>query len=74
MFAEARREHIGVAPGAAFSISRRFDHFIRLQYGDPWTPALESAICRLGEIVARLAAGDARQPAAAAHEEKARMM
>ena len=55
VFTLARLEHIGVAPGAAFSTSRRFDHFIRLQYGDPWSPALESAMRKLGQIVARLA-------------------
>ncbi|QPF72923.1 PLP-dependent aminotransferase family protein [Roseateles sp. DAIF2] len=55
VFALARLEHIGVAPGAAFSTSRRFDHFIRLQYGDPWTPKMDAAIRRLGQIVARLA-------------------
>jgi DNA-binding transcriptional MocR family regulator len=54
VFALARLEHIGVAPGAAFSISRRFDHFIRLQYGDPWSPKLEAAIQKLGQIVTRL--------------------
>jgi len=53
VFEEARQEHIGVAPGAAFSTSRRFDHFIRLQYGDPWSPAMDDAIRRLGHIVAR---------------------
>lgn len=55
VFALARLEHIGVAPGAAFSTSRRFDHFIRLQYGEPWSPRMEAAIRRLGQIVARLA-------------------
>jgi DNA-binding transcriptional MocR family regulator len=70
VFTLARREHIGVAPGAAFSTTRRHDHFIRLQYGDPWSPRMEAAIRRLGEIVRELAerpAGDgmaARQPAA----------
>lgn len=55
VFALARLEHIGVAPGAAFSTSRRFDHFIRLQYGEPWSPRMEAAMRRLGQIVARLA-------------------
>jgi DNA-binding transcriptional MocR family regulator len=64
VFALARLEHIGVAPGAAFSISRRFDHFIRLQYGDPWSPRIEAAIRKLGQIVARLAEREpARRPA-----------
>ncbi len=55
VFALARLEHIGVAPGAAFSTTRRFDHFIRLQYGEPFTPATEAAMKRLGHIVKRLA-------------------
>lgn len=71
VFALARLEHIGVAPGAAFSTSRRFDHFIRLQYGDPWSPKLEAAIQRLGQIVAKLAErepGPARSARPAATE------
>jgi DNA-binding transcriptional MocR family regulator len=55
VFALARLEHIGVAPGAAFSISRRFDHFIRLQYGEPWSARMDAAMRKLGQIVARLA-------------------
>jgi DNA-binding transcriptional MocR family regulator len=55
VFALARLEHIGVAPGAAFSVTRRFDHFIRLQYGEPWSPRIEEAIRKLGLIVMRLA-------------------
>ncbi|MBB4846117.1 DNA-binding transcriptional MocR family regulator [Paucibacter oligotrophus] len=55
VFALARLEHIGVAPGAAFSTSRRFDHFVRLQYGDLWTPKLDAALRRLGQIVTSLA-------------------
>jgi DNA-binding transcriptional MocR family regulator len=55
VFTLARLEHIGVAPGAAFSTSRRFDHFIRLQYGDPWSPQLEAPMRKLGRIVTRLA-------------------
>jgi len=57
VFALARLEHIGVAPGAAFSISRRFDHFIRLQCGEPWSARLDAAMRKLGQIVARLAEG-----------------
>ena len=69
VFTLARLEHIGVAPGAAFSTSRRFDHFIRLQYGDPWSPELEMAMRKLGHIVGRLAE---RTPAAPATPRPAR--
>jgi DNA-binding transcriptional MocR family regulator len=64
VFALARQDHIGVAPGAAFSTTRRFDHFIRLQCGDPWSPQMDAAIRRLGEIVARVAARGPRPSAA----------
>ncbi|AKJ32045.1 PLP-dependent aminotransferase family protein [Caldimonas brevitalea] len=57
VFMLARLEHIGVAPGAAFSCSRRFDHFIRLQYGDPWSPRIDAALRKLGQIVTQLAQG-----------------
>jgi DNA-binding transcriptional MocR family regulator len=67
VFALARLEHIGVAPGAAFSTSRRFDHFIRLQYGDPWSPQMDAALRRLGQIIARLA----ERPVPAANEPNA---
>lgn len=52
VFEQARREHIGLAPGATFSCSRRFDHFIRLHYGQPGSARLDAHIRRLGEIVA----------------------
>lgn len=55
VFERARREHIGLAPGATFSCSKRFDHFIRIHYGDPWSPALDANLRRLGQIVAALA-------------------
>ncbi|MCM5682317.1 PLP-dependent aminotransferase family protein [Schlegelella sp. S2-27] len=66
VFALARLEHIGVAPGAAFSVTRRFDHFIRIQYGEPWSARIEESIRKLGQIVAKLAEVDPeiRQPAA----------
>jgi len=56
LFELARREHIGLAPGATFSCSRRFDHFIRLHYGEPWSARLDTNLKRLGEIVGELAA------------------
>lgn len=52
VFEQARHEHIGCAPGATFSCSSRFDHFIRVHYGDPWSPQLDAHIRRLGQIVA----------------------
>ena len=71
VFALARLEHIGVAPGAAFSTTRRFDHFIRLQYGEPFTANTEAAIRRLGQIIERLAKRSPRGEAAAASDLRA---
>jgi DNA-binding transcriptional MocR family regulator len=56
VFEFARREHIGLVPGATFSCSDRFDHFIRLHYAEPWCPELDANLKRLGQIVAELAA------------------
>lgn len=52
LFERARAEHIGLAPGATFSCSTRYDHFIRLHYGQPWSTRLEARLRRLGELVA----------------------
>jgi len=56
VFEQARHEHIGCAPGATFSCTTRFNHFLRLHYGEPWSPALDANILRLGQIVAEQAA------------------
>jgi len=56
VFEQARQEHIGCAPGATFSCTDRFDHFLRLHYGEPWSAKLDAHIRRLGQIVAEQAA------------------
>lgn len=55
VFEQAKAAHIGVAPGAAFSFTRRYDHCIRLQCGEPWSPRIEAGLQSLGSIVGRLA-------------------
>ncbi len=64
LFELAGREHIGIAPGASFSCSERYNHFIRLHHGEPWTPKLDANIRRLGQLVAQEAerAGPPREP------------
>jgi DNA-binding transcriptional MocR family regulator len=44
---------ISIAPGPMFSARRQFGNFMRLNYGHPWTPAMDRAIQRLGEILRR---------------------
>jgi DNA-binding transcriptional MocR family regulator len=47
----ALESNISIAPGPMFSPRRGFTNCIRLNYGHPWTPALERAIAELGNIV-----------------------
>lgn len=53
LFEQAVSERIGLAPGASFSCSQRYNHFIRLHHGEPWTPKLDANIRRLGQLVAQ---------------------
>ena len=55
----ALAEQILVAPGSLFSNSGRFDHYLRLNCGWPYTEEIDAALRRLGEI----ATGLIRQPA-----------
>ena len=52
----APREHIGLAPGSTVSCTGRFDHFIRIHYGELFSARLDTHLRRLGQIVAALAA------------------
>ncbi|MFJ2988455.1 PLP-dependent aminotransferase family protein [Collimonas sp. NPDC087041] len=54
LFEAALQEGIKVAPGLIFSNSHRFDHFLRLCCGQPFSPHIEQGIKRLGEIVSEL--------------------
>ena len=51
VFEEALRIGIRIAPGVMFSNSGRFDHFLRLNCGSPYTPEIDEALRQLGQIV-----------------------
>jgi DNA-binding transcriptional MocR family regulator len=55
VFEQAKAAHIGIAPGALFSGTGRFDHCIRLQCGEPCSPRIEARLRELGNIIAWLA-------------------
>jgi DNA-binding transcriptional MocR family regulator len=57
VFEAALREGIRIAPGLMFSNSKRFDHYLRLCCGQPFSPQIEQGIQRLGKIVEELLAG-----------------
>jgi DNA-binding transcriptional MocR family regulator len=44
---------VSIAPGPMFSARRQFPNFIRLNYGHPWSPEMDRAIRRLGDILRR---------------------
>lgn len=44
---------ISTAPGPIFSARRQFRNFLRINCGHPWTPSMDRAIQRLGEILRR---------------------
>lgn len=54
VFDAALAEGIMVAPGLMFSNSNRFEHYLRLNCGWPYSQVLEQAIKRLGAIIGEL--------------------
>jgi DNA-binding transcriptional MocR family regulator len=53
VFEAAKAARVGAVPGAVFSTTRRYDHCIRLQCGDPWSSAIEAGVRTLGTIIDR---------------------
>lgn len=56
LFEAALAQQIAVAPGSLFSNSARFDHFMRINCGWPWSPEIDDALRRLGEIALEMTA------------------
>lgn len=55
VYSEAQRHRIAILPGIMCSTTPKFNHFIRLSCGFPWSEALEQGIRTLGEIVHKTA-------------------
>ena len=51
VFDAALEESILVSPGLMYSNSNRFDHFLRLNCGMPYTQDLDDAMRLLGRII-----------------------
>jgi DNA-binding transcriptional MocR family regulator len=49
----ALEQGISIAPGPIFSPRREFRNCVRLNSGHPWTPELDRAIAKLGQLAAR---------------------
>jgi DNA-binding transcriptional MocR family regulator len=57
LFELALREGIRVSPGPLFSNTGRYERFLRLVCGMPFTPEVEAACATLGQLAQRLQAG-----------------
>ena len=55
LFERALAEGVGVSPGAIFSNSSRYGHFVRICCGHPFNRELDQALRRLGGLVHHLA-------------------
>jgi len=56
LFDEAIDHGISIAPGLIFSPCRRYENFMRLSFGHPWSEEIERSIAWLGQKVQQLAA------------------
>ncbi|MBB5392181.1 PLP-dependent aminotransferase family protein [Herbaspirillum sp. SJZ099] len=56
LFEQALVQGVGVSPGAIFSNSNRYGHFLRICCGHPFTRELDQALRQLGQIGHSLAA------------------
>jgi DNA-binding transcriptional MocR family regulator len=50
LFYEAKAKGIGVAPGNIFSSCDQFAGFLRISYGNAWSPVIENAVAELGRL------------------------
>ncbi|WP_431824485.1 PLP-dependent aminotransferase family protein [Burkholderia sp. F1] len=53
LFGAAMENGISIAPGPIFSATGGFRRYVRLNYGRPWTPAIEDAMRTIGALAAR---------------------
>jgi DNA-binding transcriptional MocR family regulator len=53
LFRQALRNNISLGPGVLFSASDRYRHCLRMGCAEAWSPKVEQAIARLGQLAAR---------------------
>jgi DNA-binding transcriptional MocR family regulator len=56
LYHQALAAGISIAPGPIFSAKQKYENFIRINCGNPWSDTLENAIRKLGAIAETLAA------------------
>jgi DNA-binding transcriptional MocR family regulator len=53
LFRQALRNNISLGPGVLFSATDRYRHCIRMGCAESWSPKIEQAIARLGQLAAK---------------------
>jgi DNA-binding transcriptional MocR family regulator len=48
----AIEQGVSLAPGPIFSATHAFEHYVRVNFGHPWSPKIDNAIRVLGELLA----------------------
>jgi DNA-binding transcriptional MocR family regulator len=54
VYQQAMAAKISTAPGPIFSAKKKYQNFIRLNFGNPWTEKIENAVRDLGGIIQRM--------------------
>lgn len=54
LFSEALHHNIAIVPGALCSVTERYNHCIRLNYGYPWTERIANGVAKLGRMTAQM--------------------
>ncbi|HXC05246.1 MAG TPA: PLP-dependent aminotransferase family protein, partial [Bacteroidia bacterium] len=53
LFQEALEYHISIAPGQIFSTDARFENYIRISFGMPYSPEIDSSLKTLGMLISK---------------------
>ncbi|MNY32084.1 putative HTH-type transcriptional regulator YjiR [compost metagenome] len=51
LFHEGLKAGIQISPGDIFSNTKRFDHFVRIGCGAPYSPKIDEALATLGQLL-----------------------
>src|SRR5437667_6156252 len=57
VYHQAMAARISIAPGPIFSAKQKFENFIRINCGNPWSETIETAIRKLVEIISSIGDG-----------------
>jgi DNA-binding transcriptional MocR family regulator len=67
VYHQAMAAKISTAPGPIFSAKQKFQNFMRLNCGNPWSEAVENAVRTLGKIIAAAETNCKTAPAGNGH-------